>query len=98
MHTPLPWYACEHPEGPAGIRAPDHKMVARCEGMFGRGHVSRGDWEDNAAFIVRACNSHYDLVEALEKLTAFVDQTCAYVDANPLIEAARAALDRAKGD
>lgn len=38
------------------------------------------------------------LYDALERLTQFVDETCAYVEADPLIEAARAALSRARGE
>lgn len=68
--TPGPWKACEHPEGRAGIRAVNgSKMVARCEAMFGRGHVDASEWEANAHLIAASPA----LYEALEIAMEYVN-------------------------
>ena len=55
--------------------------------------------ESNAAFVVRAVNAHYDMLEALEEIASNIDF---YIDAkySPLkkeIMAARTAIAKAKG-
>jgi hypothetical protein len=61
-HTPTPWVV----SAPGIITAP--------KAMQDIGHVcytgTDGGTDANAAFIVRACNSHDDLVMALAKLVA----------------------------
>lgn len=54
QHTPGPWTFAEHPEGRAGVRLPRGPMIARCEAMFGRPHVSGSEWEANALLIAAA--------------------------------------------
>lgn len=65
-HTPLPWEAasdgCLRRATPSGmdflrIASPWVESAWNCDETA----------EANAAFIVRACNSHYELLEALEK-------------------------------
>lgn len=69
-HTPTPWkYYWREEDGIAdcGIfqekRAGHAYSIARCPK-----YQSREQWEVNAAFIVRACNSHDKLVAALSSL------------------------------
>jgi hypothetical protein len=63
QHTPTPWKT-ETPKGweQKGLTAiwSDGVMVATC------GRQGTQEQQDNAAFIVRACNSHDALVAALE--------------------------------
>ncbi len=63
-HTELPWVAGpEYPGEPAAFVHKDGKPIADCY-MEGASDGS----EANAAFIVRACNSHDTLVKALESI------------------------------
>lgn len=61
------------------------------------GQIKEGRIGDNAAFIVRACNSHAALVEALEKM---VDVAAAYGASEnlPVFQIAFDALALAKGE
>lgn len=71
-HSPLPWYAVKNSafydivlenveNSPMGVA-----MVIGCPAKIHRRDLSADDVEKaNAAFIVRACNNHYKLVEAL---------------------------------
>lgn len=66
-HTPLPWKA-EAGEGRgARIVGADEKWSA----------LPCGDTDEtviaNKAFIVRACNSHYELLDALRRIAAHTD-------------------------
>lgn len=67
-HTPLPWKASDSGTGiwSAGEPLGKNKIIAICSSDA----VSRPKDENtaNAAFILRACNSHYELLEALENL------------------------------
>ena len=60
MHTSLPWAVAETEGGFLVIRADDRDRTLLCD-IFGTGPEARA----NAAFIVRACTSHHELVEAL---------------------------------
>ena len=54
---------------------------------------------DNAAYIIRACNSHSDLVEALESLAMMVTVTdTGAFPTKPAFEKAVTVLKRAKGE
>lgn len=75
-HTPLPWYAKKNPKLSAVRAESDGEYIAEMIGSYA-----------NAAFIVRACNSHYELLEALEELT--------YVRNARTLRQARAAIERA---
>lgn len=78
-HTPTPWRASNN-TGPkmqsysqssciAGTGANSLQLVAGCFNDIGGPEVAAG----NAAFIVRACNSHEQLVAALRNLIAASD-------------------------
>ena len=73
-HTPLPWCygAALNYHGfyiaPNGT-LPTLASVERCGAQVNvLVHNFPGETEANAAFIVRACNSHYELVAALTRL------------------------------
>lgn len=55
------------------------------------GSVPREVAEANAEFIVRACNAHYDLVEALEAVLECINETRGK-NADEAVHAARAVL------
>ena len=67
-HTPLPWKPSDSGTGiwSSGESIGKNKIIAICSCDA----VSRPKDENtaNAAFILRACNSHYQLLEALGKL------------------------------
>lgn len=73
-HTPLPWERqstdCEGPDyGVSIIGSNLGGLVAAA--LPWSTEIEDGDFsrvEANAEFIVRACNSHYDLLEALQAL------------------------------
>lgn len=89
-HTPVPW--CVVP-GTSAIHTED--------GLYlGGANLRQGENEANAAFIVRACNSHYELLEALEALSEML-----YAAPNWMLQRyrlpiskARAAIAKARGD
>lgn len=64
-HTPTPWETSDAfgpTEGGTCIKAAaDDNMIASCTGYYGRATAIA-----NAALIVRACNSHHQLVAALK--------------------------------
>jgi hypothetical protein len=60
-HTPGPWST-------SGRTIVDKTGRSICN----NGNSSTGDEPANAAFIVRACNSHYELLAALEACTRYL--------------------------
>ena len=65
-HTPTPWRMgpALHEGYHAAVMALSHTLIAN----FGDGSVGKAEHEANAEFIVRACNSHDAMVEALEAM------------------------------
>ena len=98
-HTPTPYKQLGHRA--TGIGSACGKII---------GFVSSNNPEDlaNLSFIVQACNSHDDLVAALQRLMrAFeadyeqmpdIDIRTSWQTNSQAIEQARAALKRAKGE
>jgi hypothetical protein len=68
QHTALPWHAEETEDGIWTIRAPGEPPIISFQlaKLSGR---NLPNMEANAAFIVRACNAHDDLVRALRNLS-----------------------------
>ncbi len=71
-HTPLPWAAQPLETGDdAGVSIIGSDLGGLvCASLPWPSEIDSGDYsrvESNAAFIVRACNSHYSLVEALRE-------------------------------
>ncbi len=68
-HTPLPWHISNHAFGGADTGAKiivrSNKAIVVCAATV---HIGGVNAETNAAFIVRACNSHYELLEALRNM------------------------------
>lgn len=99
-HTPLPW----------GSRGVDGYIIAIArEGYMPHATVHSAkpnhtlSFEDlqNAAFIVRAVNSHQELVEALKLALEFMEQDRCDSYYNPQeseVEIVRAALKKAEGE
>ena len=87
MHTPTPYHV--------GVDT-DLVVNEKCLIVADCGRGFRDDNCDNAAFIVRACNAHDALVEALEACVCHFD---GYRHQAPVMDKARAALELArKGD
>ena len=66
-HTPLPWESSE--ENPTIIKTPrSNGLIASAMGLTDSGFFpSEKEALANAAFIVKAVNSHYALLEACKK-------------------------------
>ena len=98
-HTPTPWRADSGPELSAHIGpyvyGPDNVPVAYVDYQ----HVGDGALSnENAAFIVRACNAHDDLVAAVEELLEHLADNDPELSGSPLCGMARAALAKAKSE
>lgn len=92
-HTPTPWrtYA-----GRAIVFDADGNYVAYC----GQSHfIETEEQKANAEFIVRACNSHDELVAALEDLSGLCERAWdGIVIGKPIRNTAKRVLAKAKGE
>jgi len=86
-HTPLPWWQIRG-QICSGTDYLDRTIVAFA------GEAPGTPTEANHAFIVRACNSHYELLEALDGL---VDGVLNDVDKAGRLRAAERAIAKARG-
>jgi hypothetical protein len=70
-HTPGPWSVCNAigKKSEVGIVADAAPCIIAVMGNQGRGAWPQ-EARANAEFIVRACNSHYELLEALRELVS----------------------------
>jgi hypothetical protein len=101
-HTPLPWAAQPLETGDdAGVSIIGSDLGGLvCASLPWPTEIDSGDYsrvEANAVFIVRACNSHYQLVEALRDLLALAEIRYPTPAPNGQIARARAALSQAGG-
>lgn len=74
LHTPLPW---KIGRVDTLVTAADQRGICSTGGYADNRIDSEELAEENranAAFIVRACNSHYDLLEALEALMPIAEK------------------------
>ena len=103
MHTPLPWRVFLLDR----IEDANRRTVATCACQSNT-LTDDGINEDNAQFIVRACNAHNDLVAALSDLLTECDDmyatlrrndyaTCNFEDLRR-VKNARAAIAKANGE
>lgn len=69
-HTPVPWrYQREDEVQPGRLRTIEFHIYT-ASGKYG--HPATCDNKADAEFIVRACNAHEDLLEALKESLGFV--------------------------
>lgn len=102
-HTPTPWQAAEA-ERPNGCPT---TVIERCNGKYGDGsdeyfiaECFGPDEKANAAFIVKACNAHDDLVKVLSSALGPLDILHAmhgWLDTDGIRGQARAALAKVEG-
>ena len=99
-HTPTPWSvrASRNDEG-YGLLICDEDQTILAGMDTWLGPTPEAEMEANAAFIVRACNSHAALVEALETLLNCPDlnMDSLEIETEGAIDQARAAIARATG-
>lgn len=95
-HSRLPWrvgVTSIEDGGRPAIKSADDFYVTTPAFYPSYGHAVTED--DNAAFIVTACNAHHELVEALKEAQGFISDACPahgeYI--LPRIEAALAKVD-----
>ena len=98
QHTPTPWVmtrSVDRHDGEFdyGIHARDAKVLAEVFGRSASGGVLPA--EANAAFIVRACNAHEDLVAALKIASGYVSSHLGHLQAQ---EVTGPALDKTLAD
>jgi hypothetical protein len=96
-HTPLPWLL--HSEYSTVVMTPGRAIIADTLGIDFDADTDRA----NAAFIVRACNSHEQMVAALREIENHLDGRMTHQADNPnypfwnqLWDIARAALAAAE--
>lgn len=106
VHSPLPWshvpeslyHDTTHVGGRAPVIANDRLLLARVERQSdprGRCPIA----EANAALIVRAVNSHADLLAALRDMLRIATAASVGVTRNaPRLDRARAAIAKATGE
>lgn len=87
-HSPLPWEIWDDDVETDILRPPAYEDEPEGERVVAT--VRAGNTETNAAFIVRACNCHEELVQMLEAMLTL------YVPQNEGL-GARALLRKAKG-
>jgi len=83
-HTPTPWYAACW-----SCHAPRTILVNDASRLTGKRVIAECDRDEDAAFIVRACNSHEQLVAALREIINYAE---ACDDDSVELDNARAAL------
>lgn len=91
QHSPLPWSV--DPENPAGVLTEDRLdtpwAIAHCAGFAPQDLNGIG----NAAFIVRACNAHYEMRDALYLVLNSLGWQYLSAHTKPVIRAAIAAAE-----
>lgn len=100
-HTPLPWkvyYAKNNGQIILGTGEENGCAIQNHSGAFWRDDEEA---KANAEFVVRACNSHYELLEALEQV---IDHCVRYFnlgdvggDEAEILDNAKAAIAKARG-
>lgn len=96
-HSPLPWETNGHDICPVNTHGSSCAFGLRIATVYGITEDSKA----NAQFIVHACNSHADLLGALEALVGwagFVVEDAQDLSGYELILKARQALALAKGE
>lgn len=73
-HTKGPWIGSYEPMGTPEIIASDGESIGVCW----PGQVSMERAEANRDFIVLACNTHYELLEALKPLLKYAKDTLSH--------------------
>lgn len=87
-HTRVPWK-----------RTPDDplEIVGGSEHLPQCIHVAITETSPDAEFIVRACNSHDELLGALKETSIFLSGVCAGPQTNAVLVRAETAIDKAEG-
>lgn len=86
-HTPLPWNVVTIDQSIGSIEAADGSAVAQTQIRGTLRHPDHDERRANTDFIVRACNSHYELLEALEAQEAAEKWIAENDDSDPFFEA-----------
>lgn len=68
-HTPLPWFVSR---ALIGQKSESLRVVNGDGAVVALAKAARGNKQANGEFIVRACNSHYESLEALEAARPYV--------------------------
>lgn len=105
-HTPTPWYSSTEMDGRHQCYSiltahedfeddddtPYHPLIAQT--LHGKGFAPKDIAKANAAFIVKACNAHDDLVGACQ--TALSNLTLKYPEDHLVMKRLKAALAKAQ--
>lgn len=93
-HTPLPWMV-DNRRSIVKVRS-EKREVAVLSGRLDSEH-GRETIQANAAFIARACNSHDELLEALENIVKYAEQGCDCLCDAKELENAKIIIKKARG-
>jgi hypothetical protein len=88
-HTPTPYYADEHRVNDWRIRQDDGKG-----GFWEIAEMGGLNSKENAAFIVRACNAHEEMLAALEAASRYAD----FSECREVADMVKAVIAKAKGE
>ncbi len=91
-HSVLPWHADSIDQ----VRTKSGIVIARCERKERHEYMGSREQSSNAAFIVRACNAHDDLVAALERALRIIGNGGSHNGAQ--LEFMESALSKARGE
>ncbi len=94
-HTPLPWRATRNKSIMRSMPPKETRQVHNIATLR-RFDKTAEEANGNAEFIVKACNSHYELVETLERWVHNYELSQA-TGWEPLLEQTQQALNKAKG-
>jgi hypothetical protein len=96
-HTPTPWKVFTSPDGLLVVGIGTLEGEGVCDAGFGVWRWNDGEGIANAHFIVRAVNSHADMLAALKAIIPLID-VAGYTDRRDeeAIRQARAAIAKAE--
>jgi hypothetical protein len=104
-HTPLPWkvyYAKNNGQLVLGTGEENGQAIQNHNGSFWR---DEKEAKANAEFVVKACNSHYELLEALESCERWfklhsenVELTNGKYTQHPMLTMIQDTIAKAKGE
>ena len=99
-HTPLPWKIHSVTDKHhIQIRAKKAGTEFECSpAVLGGWDTSAEENEANAQFITRACNSHYELLEALINLVDIVEVHASHIVRKADMKKAHTAIAKATGE
>jgi hypothetical protein len=86
-HSPMPWYAACW-----SSHAANTVLVDDASALTGKRTIAECDREEDADFIVRACNAHEQLVDVVKEMMQLGDRLVDDIYGYEFVQKAKAAL------